>query len=365
MRVVAGMFSQNLAGMDDAEFIRQEIDLAVLAEELGFDMVSFTEHHFDAYSMSPDNFLTLAHVAARTSRIGLLPAVAVLPWNDPVRVAEKAVLLDILSNGRAWLGLGRGLAKVEYDAFGVDMNEARERFDEGAQLVLNALETGVAESDGKFIKQQRVEIRPAPMAPFRDRCVSVAMSPGSARATGALGTPLMSYLQPIEAGLPVIEAYREGWREQGHAGDPPGPVLADITYCHAPGDEPDEIVQEAWLRQVRAGNEHYDFAQKHTSFSDIKGYESYAAMPKPGETAEAEREDAARIWESQANGTPEEIIATWKHRLDLLGGEAMAHFTVSWGGLPREYVERSMRLLASEVLPELQQMGVTHAGATS
>src|SRR3546814_1076391 len=124
----------------DGQVVDEEVRLAVLAEELGFDALWPVEHHFEDYSFCPDNFVVLANLAARTERIGLGTGAVILPWNDPLRVAEKASLLDHLSGGRLLLGVGRGLARREYERMGLDMNTPRERFDEAAAMVLDALD---------------------------------------------------------------------------------------------------------------------------------------------------------------------------------------------------------------------------------
>jgi alkanesulfonate monooxygenase SsuD/methylene tetrahydromethanopterin reductase-like flavin-dependent oxidoreductase (luciferase family) len=353
MQVGASVFFQNLGGIDDGEFTRREIELGVLAEELGFDFLTFPEHHFDTYSMAPDNYVLLSAVAARTSRIKLGPAVAVLPWNDPLRVAEKTILLDHISDGRAILGLGRGLAKLEYDAFGIAMEEARGRFDEAAELVLEMLDTGIAEYDGEFYKQSRVELRPQPGAGFRDRSWCVSMSPGSARSVAKLGTPLLSFITgPIEQLMPMVEAHREEWAK--HRGtEPPGPIFSDLTYCHPAGVEIPDEVRASWLLQFAKQNDHYGFSE--VKFGEIKGYESYGQIAEFWSSMNIE-DMANASWEAQANGTPEEIVAAWRHRLEVIGSDAGALFVFGWGALSTEVVERSMRLFAAEALPQLKEL---------
>src|SRR5690606_18850763 len=95
--------------------------------------------------------------------------VVVLPWHDPLRVAEEISMLDNMSNGRMILGMGRGAGKVEFDGFRLDMGESRERFVESAEMVLEGLERGYVEYEGKFIHQPRVDIRPRPFKSFRNR----------------------------------------------------------------------------------------------------------------------------------------------------------------------------------------------------
>ena len=93
----------------------------------------------------PDVLQFLTYMAARTKHAKLGSMVVVLPWHDPIRVAEQVSMLDHLSNGRFILGLGRGLARIEYEGFRLDQNEGRSLFVEYAELVLNALEKGYME----------------------------------------------------------------------------------------------------------------------------------------------------------------------------------------------------------------------------
>src|SRR3954447_7457136 len=155
--------------VSDGQVYDEEIELGVLADELGFDALWPVEHHFEDYSFCPDNTLFLAHMASRTRRIGLATGAVILPWNEPLRVAERIALLDQLSGGRVLFGMGRGLARREYAGFGLPMDESRERFDEAARMVLDALETGFIEGDGPHYPQPRTAIRPRPTRSFRDR----------------------------------------------------------------------------------------------------------------------------------------------------------------------------------------------------
>jgi len=98
---------QNLHGISDAEFFKNETQLAIEAEAMGFDFVAPVEHHFTDYAACPDNFQVLTYIAAKTKTIQLMTGAVILPWNDPLRVVEKTAMLDILSEGRMILGMGR------------------------------------------------------------------------------------------------------------------------------------------------------------------------------------------------------------------------------------------------------------------
>src|SRR5436189_4610377 len=137
-------------GRSDADVFAEHLTLGDLAEPLGFDSLFALEHHFTGYAMSPSPTQLLSYFAGRTKRITLGTAVIVLPWHDPIRIAEEIALLDILSGGRCLLGFGRGAASVEYAGFRVPMEEARARFVESARIVVMALTQESFEWKGAF-----------------------------------------------------------------------------------------------------------------------------------------------------------------------------------------------------------------------
>jgi alkanesulfonate monooxygenase SsuD/methylene tetrahydromethanopterin reductase-like flavin-dependent oxidoreductase (luciferase family) len=140
-------------GWDDCSDARvwdEEIRLARLAADLGFDCLWSAEHHFNDYSFVPDNIQLMTYLTALCPKVDLGTAAVILPWHDPLRVAEQAAVLDMLSNGRLRLGLGRGLARREFAAFRLSMDESRERFDEAAPMIVNALKTGSSKAAANF-----------------------------------------------------------------------------------------------------------------------------------------------------------------------------------------------------------------------
>src|SRR5258706_3824569 len=161
-----------------------------MAEPLGFDKVFVVGHHFPDYGACPDNAQFLSYLAAKTSRVKLGTGAFILPWNTPIRVAEKIAFLDHLSGGRAVLGVGRGLARSEYDGFGIGMQESRDRFDEAARMILDATDSGWIEGTGPYYPQARTPIRPRPLRGFRDRLYAIGMSPESVEQAARLGARL-------------------------------------------------------------------------------------------------------------------------------------------------------------------------------
>src|ERR1700751_4390584 len=138
----------------DHEVYENELRLGDLAEPLGFDSLWGVEHHFTDYTMCPDVLQYLSYFAGRTQSVKLGSMVVVLPWHDPRRVAEQVSVLDHMCGGRFILGLGRGLGRVEFEGFGVNQEDSREYFTEAAQMILEGLERGYCEFDGRFVQQK-------------------------------------------------------------------------------------------------------------------------------------------------------------------------------------------------------------------
>jgi len=136
----------------------EEIRLARIAADSGFDCLWSAEHHFNDYSFVPDNLALMMHLGALCPDIDLGTAAVIVPWHDPLRVAENAAVLDMVSGGRLRFGMGRGLARREFAAFRLNMDESRARFDEAAPMIVEALRTGVMEGNGRYYRQPRIEI---------------------------------------------------------------------------------------------------------------------------------------------------------------------------------------------------------------
>ena len=228
----APVFQNPGNALSDAEVYQEELRLAELAEPLGFDSVWSIEHHFTDYTMCPDAVQFLSYIAGKTKHMKLGTMVIVLPWHDPVRVAEQISLLDHLSDGRMILGFGRGLARVEYEGFRVDQNEGRNRFVEYAELVINGLKNGYMEG-GLETQQPRRDIRPYPKYSFEGRTYAAAVSPESMPIMAKLGIGLLVIPQkPWEVVQQDFEVYHKVWQEE-HGADstPPQRAVRGLLLC--------------------------------------------------------------------------------------------------------------------------------------
>jgi alkanesulfonate monooxygenase SsuD/methylene tetrahydromethanopterin reductase-like flavin-dependent oxidoreductase (luciferase family) len=346
------IFQNYLGRRRDEDVVAGEARLALAAEALGYDRVWAVEHHFTDYAACPDNVAYLAWLAGRTTRIGLGTGAVIVPWNDPLRVAEKVTLLDHLSGGRAVLGLGRGLSRIEYGHFGIDMGESRARFDEGARMIIEGLEKGWIEGAGPFYPQPRTEIRPRPRASFRDRLYCVGMSPDSVEQAAQLGGRLMTFTQQLweQYASGPLASYRASYRR--HQGsEPPPPLTGDLVYCHADPARAEDKGLEYMTNYFLTIAKHYELMGDH--FLEVGGYDSYAS------SAELFRkvglEPAARGYCAvNTYGTPEQILEKLRARRRLIGDYEL-NMIACYGGMSPDEAEASLRLFATEVLPELQR----------
>jgi alkanesulfonate monooxygenase SsuD/methylene tetrahydromethanopterin reductase-like flavin-dependent oxidoreductase (luciferase family) len=335
----------------DHEVYREELRLADLAEPLGFESIWGVEHHFTDYTMCPDVLQFLAYMAGRTERVKLGSMVVVLPWHDPLRVAEEVSMLDALSGGRMILGLGRGAGKVEFDGFRQSMEDSRQRFVESATMLLQALETGRAEHAGQFVRQPPAAVRPAPFRTFRGRTYAAAISPESARIMAELGVGMLIIPQkPWREVAHELETYRGIYREANGAEAPP-PVCAGWTFCDR---DPARAREQArrWIGgYFDTVLEHYKFAGDH--LAKTKGYEYYGKMSEKinayGAGAVTDFFVDLQIW-----GTPEQCYERIQDVRARTGGDTFVG-VFSYAGMPYDEAERNMRLFAAEVMPALQK----------
>ncbi len=325
--------------LTDEQMYHGELDLAVLADRLGYDTVWIVEHHFSDYSLCPDNLLMLSHLAGRTSRIKLGTAAVIVPWNDPLRVAEKALMVDNISGGRLLLGLGRGLSRTEYEPFRVTLDETRDRFDEAAPMIFEAVETGVIEGAGPLYPQPRAELRPRPRESFIGRRFCVAGSPESVVMAAKLRAALMSFIvRPVPDLMPTFTKYRELYEAEWGETAPPISLAVNM-YCH----EDVEVARERQFEYVNrffmSNIEHYEMARRQLRSHDTVGRPGTNPRPDRGnprrprrlrtEPVDLVRRHAVRAVPGQhrtvrprghAEGQQPERQASQRGRHDLTGG---------------------------------------------
>ena len=151
-------------GAADATAYHAYADMVVEAEQLGFYGIYLVEHHFTGRGQISSALAMLAHLAGRTSSIRLGTAVVVVPWHNPLLLAEEAATVDVLSRGRLDLGVGRGYRDYEFTGFGVRQDEAGARFDEAMSVLRRAWQTEDRFSHhGRYWDFEDVILEPRPV----------------------------------------------------------------------------------------------------------------------------------------------------------------------------------------------------------
>ncbi|MGB8365815.1 MAG: LLM class flavin-dependent oxidoreductase [Rhizomicrobium sp.] len=351
MRVGMHLGYQNLNGVPDAEKFMAETKLAIEAEAMGFDYVGPVEHHFTDYAACPDPFQMLAYVAAKTKNIKLITAAVILPWNNPLRVAEQALVLDILSEGRLILGMGRGAARREFRSFNVELADSREMFDEAALIIMQGVETGFVEADTKWYKIPRTEIRPRPFKSFKDRTVMVSMSPSSVQVAARYGLQTLRFSQgDWRNAIPEINDYRATFKDLHGKAAPPF-IISDFVVCFADQKRVAEYTDNYFARMFKTVANHYEFGGEH--FKELPSYGTYVKMGEAAIAAGGADKAYKDYIGGNMIGTPEQLVEYHLNRAKMVGDyEILANF--SFGGLPYELVYEQARLFADKVMPHLK-----------
>ena len=351
-RLMAGDYDRPPA-VTDAKNMDDTLYMGELIEPLGFDSIWATEHYGSAYSMQPNPLQYLAYWAGRTSRVDMGTAVIVAPWWNPVRLAHEISMLDILLKGRRLhLGIGRGIAPHEYASLGYPIEQSHKYFYD----VINAIKA----ADGAERFEFRGEVYDIPPTSIRPQArhkgeltknIKVAFTTevsAKLAAENGLG-------QMFVAGDDVVEMTDKVRRfnairsELGLPPDQPTTLL--WMYCAETAEE----AEEGWVyfhNQLTASQYHY-FEWNNPGYEGVHGYEEYLKK----QSADIGRADAnlAARRATQPIGTPDDIIERIKMLQQTISLEKLV-IHMFYGGMPRDKAEKSLRLFAEKVLPEVQAM---------
>jgi alkanesulfonate monooxygenase SsuD/methylene tetrahydromethanopterin reductase-like flavin-dependent oxidoreductase (luciferase family) len=345
------MFQGLEEGRSDLDVWKDQLALVDQAEPRGYDSVWTAEHHFARYVMSPSPLQFLTWMGSRTRRVKLGSMVMVIPWHDPVRLAEEIALLDNITGGRLVLGFGRGLGPTEFEGFRVPMGESRERFVEYAEAIVDGLDSGTMSYQGTHYNQPPVELHPAPAYKFAGRAYASAVSPESALIMARLGFGLMVIAQkPWERTIAEISDYRDLYREVNGT-EAPRPLLVNFTSVHEDAERAQELEQVYGLAYSRSAADHYEFTNPR--LEQIPGYEYYARL-REGIEKRGLDTFVRFLAELQITGTPEEVVEQTIERVRLLDAGGVIN-VFSFGGMPSEIAQASLELYTDQVLPRLQE----------
>jgi alkanesulfonate monooxygenase SsuD/methylene tetrahydromethanopterin reductase-like flavin-dependent oxidoreductase (luciferase family) len=214
-----GLF--NLMGLYDhntspTAVVETTIESVKMAEDFGFDIAWFAEHHFTNHSICPSSLLMVSRCISETKRIRLGPAVLALPFYNPLRIVQEVAFAALLAGGRLVLGLGSGYQPYEFDRFGTDIANKTELMLEAWDIIEQGLANGFVEFEGQFHHIRHTEL---PMTPFGLALPEIFVAGSDprvvARAAQRKYTPFISF---GHRGLAPAVAFRERLTELWEVG---------------------------------------------------------------------------------------------------------------------------------------------------
>lgn len=323
---------RNLPGREQplTPLYRQFLDEARLADELGFSHVWVSEHHFaeDDWNCSP--LPLLAAAAACTERIRLGTYVLLLALHDPLRIAEDAATVDILSGGRLDLAIGAGPMQQECDVFGVAKNETFARTYEALEFIQRCFVEDEVTHEGKYYTYRNVRMRPKPVQRPYPPIWMAAMGPQSIARTAQRGYHLASALHsPLWKTYPG-ELAKHGRRREDHR------IVSGPLCVHVADSR-----EQAWDEAEEALHWGVEFYRR-------RGVQ----MPLPP-VGELRRTPNAGIYGVPfAVGTPDDVLQV----LSIYRDDPLDQMSLQFHapGMNPEHVSRSMRSFARHVMPEIR-----------
>ncbi len=345
---------ENPLGRTEKEIVDEQFDLMVRAEDYGFDSVWPAEHHFSEYGYCASPAVSLAAVAARTKRIRLGTGVVVLPLNHPVRVAEDFAIIDLLSDGRVDLGVGRGYQPHEFHGYGVDQTRSRDMFRESVEIIQRAWTEERFSYEGEFYKLHDLSVRPKPLQKPHPPIWMASLSPETFQLCGRYGFNLMCapvFGFDMNRGAAQVEEYREALRQHGR--DPADFEIAALTMTYVGETSQDALADFAepvmWYYRTFA-----KYIAPPKGQDAVPTYEMYT---RARDFLESASWDAVVAGGAVVCGSPDEVVDRIGRITELCG---ITHY-LAWtriGGLAHDKVRRSMDLMAAKVMPQLRSIGV-------
>ncbi|MBB4788590.1 LLM class flavin-dependent oxidoreductase [Streptomyces rapamycinicus] len=335
-------------GMSVREVYDYNLELASYTEELGFDGFWVAEHHFRPYGTIPCTPALLSYIAARTERLRLGTGIVVLPLHNPVHIAEQIAQLDVLSDGRVDFGIGRGYQSVEFESFGLNLAEARDRFNEALEVIQGLWTQDNFQHTGTYYRTGAINLVPKPLQKPHPPVYVAAVSPETVELYAARGLPILA--DPAATFKKVgraAEAWHASASEAGHGGSDTDLVVTRAVYA-APTIEQARADQERFERLFnRERIFNHQSAPIDSSTGEIaKGFEYWQDRYLKGGSV-----DSDFRWEQlEVIGDPERVIGQIRTLQEFGYSQLMCDFG-STRPLPLDEMKKTLRFFAQEVIP--------------
>ena len=341
-----GTFSYNQARprVPERQAFEELLEQIELTEKLHFNEAWFAEHHHSDYGMLASPNLIIAALARRTERLRFGNLVSVLPLYDPMRLAEECAMLDILTNGRLNIGLGRGVPKDDMK-HRLDRETAQARFDEGIEILMRAWSGETFSYAGKAWGYEEISCRPQPLQKPHPPIYYGATSPDSPPMVARRGWNLALSRQPLTNCAKAIDKYRVELNHIAQNGTGDAIMVRDIYVADTDEQAWREAVPEL-MRFWQLATDNY-WRGDTLSEADLTRFtERYAYYPG-GLTIKRLDE-----WGTSLIGSPETVIKKARTMIATAKPDSLVGM-FQFGGLKHEQVMHSIELFGTKVMPAL------------
>lgn len=329
------------------ELYRKHLDLVEQAEDLGYDTVWLTEHHFVEDGYSPSLLPIAAAIAARTKKIRIGTFVLLLPLHNPLRVAEDAATVDLISNGRLDLGLGQGYRVDEFIGFNIPRKERGARLEEGTEVIRRAWTETQWSFEGKFYKFTNITLVPNVVQRPHPPIWLAARGPKSIARAARNGYHLMG-----TGGVDQQQMYDAALRECGRR--PEEYCIAQFRAVFVASKR-----EKAW-DAAEAGVHHMltCYGRWFTEAHDLPGDTAYGVDIPP--IGQLRYSNTAQLFgEPLIIGTPDDAIRLIE---DYQRRTRVTHLVMAMPlpGVDPKKIAKSMELFAEEVIPHFRKKARSH-----
>ena len=337
-----------------AELFEQHLKEYAAAETLGYDTIFLAEHHFSPYNLTPNPFLMLAAIAQRTSTIRMGVMISVLTFHNPVQFAEEVAMMDLLSNGRLEVGIGRGVDEQEFLKLGMRYEEARDRFEEALDLILRLWKDENVEHTGKFFQLgSAATLWPRPLQQPAPPIWVAALSDPTLKWAGSKGYGMSSAFLPAPLTRTRFELYREAAAAAGHRVGPENTAM--LRFVHV-ADDHDQAVAEASEGLADLFKLFIPAVVPRDLSSLPPEYEYYREFFAPFQDPKnPPPADILMQLGILVAGTPEEVEENIRVQIT----ESTSGHILTWhhfGNIPYDSVRRSEKLFATKVASKLRAL---------
>jgi alkanesulfonate monooxygenase SsuD/methylene tetrahydromethanopterin reductase-like flavin-dependent oxidoreductase (luciferase family) len=312
----------------DTRLYAETLEQMVYAEQLGYDSVWISEHHFLEDGYLPSLFVMAGAISQRTQRVRIGASVLLLPMHDPLRVAEDGAVADILSNGRLDVGVGLGYREEEFQAFGVPRHQRPSRMEENLEILLKAWTEERFSYEGRYHHLENLAVRPRPLQRPHPPIWMAASSTPAAQRAARYRLPLT-----MRGGPSVSRAYADALRAQG---DDPADFEVLTRRSIYVTDDP----EAAWAQ-----------IQPYIEYQT----EAYASWDNPGLNAATDQQRSLpeRARQTWIIGNAAEVIAAIEGLQTSLGLTELISFGVP-PGMPPSLMLPAIERFAREVMPHFR-----------